>query len=235
MSEKWGLVPKEMVSAYYQLNKPEHRTEDNIQELIQKNDMPDDLKAKLLGQLITKYHKLMKPEPEKKFEIPPELLQSIEPSETEIPDLPPVPFAIAKYLGHAVPKTRKKYVLPILEKLKDIGVTFNDRNELVVDGKPVFRSNVVDLISHIMRDTQKPGVPPRGFDQFFRAIYEINIPTQWIGNRWIREQMSIVDADPKMSAPSPTLSESGVIKPSPSSTPTYSKKRTIRWVPWETP
>lgn len=236
-----ALVPKEMVSAYYQLNKPEHRAEDNIHGLLQQKEMPDDVKAKLLGQLVTKYHRLMEPKPEKKFEFSPDLLQTLEPPETDIPDLAPVPFAIVKYLGHAVPKSRKKFILPILEKLKEVGISFNDANELVVNNKPVFRSNLIDLFAYLMTSSQKPGVPPKGFDNFYRAIYESNIPIQWIGNKYLRDQLSIADVDPHMSQ-SKSPASSRIEESTPQKEELFSpissgpaKRRKIKWVPWETP
>ncbi|GBO36463.1 hypothetical protein AVEN_216191-1 [Araneus ventricosus] len=79
MARKMALVPKELVSEYYQLNKPELRVEDNISNLLQDEETPDDMKARLLSHWIPKYQHLMQPSPlPKPFEIPKELLQGTE-------------------------------------------------------------------------------------------------------------------------------------------------------------
>ncbi|GBM36458.1 hypothetical protein AVEN_234836-1 [Araneus ventricosus] len=111
-----ALVPKELVSEYYQLNKPEIRVEDNISNLLHDEKTPDDMKARLLSHWIPKYQRLMQPSPPAKpFEIPKELLQE---TEVEQEEKPTALFSrknmIAKYIAYTIPKTRKKYIIPIL-------------------------------------------------------------------------------------------------------------------------
>ncbi|GFX69361.1 uncharacterized protein TNCV_3866391 [Trichonephila clavipes] len=73
--KKMALVPKELVSEYYQPNKPEIRVEDNISNLLHEEEKSDDGKAKLLSHWIPKYQRLKQPPPPPKpFEIPKELL-----------------------------------------------------------------------------------------------------------------------------------------------------------------
>ncbi|GFQ74031.1 uncharacterized protein TNCT_489031 [Trichonephila clavata] len=84
MARKMALVPQDLVSEYYDFNKPEIRVEDNISKLLNEEETPDDVKAKLLSHCILKYQRLMQaPPPQKPFEIPKELLQETE-AEQEI-------------------------------------------------------------------------------------------------------------------------------------------------------
>ncbi|GFT83194.1 uncharacterized protein TNCV_3736561 [Trichonephila clavipes] len=86
MARKMALVPKELVSEYYQLNKPEIRVEDNISNLLHDEEKSDDVKAKLLSHWIPKYQRLMQPPPPPKpFEIPKELLQETEVEQEQTP------------------------------------------------------------------------------------------------------------------------------------------------------
>ncbi|GFY27998.1 uncharacterized protein TNCV_4563511 [Trichonephila clavipes] len=62
MARKMALAPKELVSEYYQLNKPEIRVED-ISNLLHDEEKSDDVKAKLLSHWIPKYQRLMQPPP----------------------------------------------------------------------------------------------------------------------------------------------------------------------------
>ncbi|GFQ81658.1 uncharacterized protein TNCT_9761 [Trichonephila clavata] len=199
-----ALVPPELVSEYYQLSKPEIRLEDNISNLLSEKETPDDVKAKLLSDLIPKYHRAMKPTQSiTPFEIPSELL-----AESELPNEKPllIPSKLnmmAKYIGYAVPKTQRKFILPILEKLRNANYTFNDQSELEVNGKPQYRSNVIDLFSYMMKNERTNVTPPKGFTKFFEAILESNIPLQWIGNKRFREQLVLSDVNPEFAKSSP--------------------------------
>ncbi|GFR23064.1 uncharacterized protein TNCT_86671 [Trichonephila clavata] len=199
MARKMALVPKELVSEYYQLNKPEIRVEDNISNLLHNEETPDDMKAKLLSHWIPKYQRLIKPPPPPKpFEIPKELLQETEVEQEEIP--PPLISRInmiAKFIGYTIPKTRKKYIIPILEKLRDVNYTFNDMNELQKDGKTEYRSNGIDLFSYLMRNERDNKNPPPGFNTFLQGILNANIPIDWIGNKNVKEFMILSQTDPK--------------------------------------
>ncbi|GFR01053.1 uncharacterized protein TNCT_16661 [Trichonephila clavata] len=204
MAKKMALVPPELVSEYYQLSKPEIRLEDNISNLLSDKETPDDVKAKLLSDLIPKYHRAMKPtQSTTPFEIPSELL-----AESELPNEKPLEIPLklnmmAKYIGYAVPKTQRKFILPILEKLRNANYTFNDQIELEVNGKPQYRSNVIDLFSYLMKNERTNVTPPIGFTKFFEAILDSNIPLQRIGNKRLREQLVYSDANPEFAKSSP--------------------------------
>ncbi|GFX76003.1 uncharacterized protein TNCV_1995571 [Trichonephila clavipes] len=63
MARKMALVPQDLLSEYYELNKPEIRVEDNISKILNEEETPDDMKAKLLSHWIPKYQRLMQPPP----------------------------------------------------------------------------------------------------------------------------------------------------------------------------
>ncbi|GFV91476.1 uncharacterized protein TNCV_2384361 [Trichonephila clavipes] len=161
MARKMALVPKELVSEYYQLNKPEIRVEDNISNFLHDEEKSDDVKAKLLSHWIPKYQRLMQPPPlPKPFEIPKELLQEIEvEQEQTLPPMISMTNMIAKFIAYTIPKSRKKYIIPILENVipifADVNYTFNEMNELQKDGKTEYRSNGIDLFNYLMRKTNE--------------------------------------------------------------------------------
>ncbi|GBN99061.1 hypothetical protein AVEN_185584-1 [Araneus ventricosus] len=104
---------------------------------------------------------------------------------------------IAKYIAYTIPKTRKKYIIPILEKLRDVNYTFNDMNELQKDGKTEYRSNVIDLFSYLMRNERDDSQPPPGFHTFLQGILDANIPIGWIVNKNVKELILLSHADTK--------------------------------------
>ncbi|GFY23504.1 uncharacterized protein TNCV_3941961 [Trichonephila clavipes] len=75
--------------------------------------------------------------------------------------------------NRSVPISRK-------QTLKDANYTFNDKNEFELDGKPEYRSNVVDLFSYMMKNDQRVLTPPTGFAKFYAALRHVNIPLEWI-------------------------------------------------------
>ncbi|GFX47327.1 uncharacterized protein TNCV_4992331 [Trichonephila clavipes] len=110
MARKMALVPKKLVSEYYQLNKPEIRVEDNISNLLHDEEKSDDVKAKLLSHWIPKYQRLMQPPP-KPFEIPKKLLQETEvEQEQTLPPMISMTNMIAKFIAYTIPKSREKEV-----------------------------------------------------------------------------------------------------------------------------
>ncbi|GBM64705.1 hypothetical protein AVEN_175200-1 [Araneus ventricosus] len=104
---------------------------------------------------------------------------------------------IAKYIAYAIPKTRKKYIIPILEKLRDVNYTFNDMNEFQKYGKTEYRSNVIDLFSHLMRNDRADSQPPPSFHTFLQGILDVNILIGWIINKNVKELILLSQADPK--------------------------------------
>ncbi|GFX40266.1 uncharacterized transposon-derived protein F54H12.3 [Trichonephila clavipes] len=216
MAQEMGLVPKGLISRYFAETQPEVRIENNISSLLHEKETPDDIKAKLLSDLIPKYQRVMQPPPPPKpFEIPPELLTEPELPLTNKSEVPLRINILAKYIGYAIPKTRKKYILPILETLKDANYTFNDKNEFEVDGKPEYRSNVVDLFSYMMKNDQRVLTPPTGFAKFYAALRHVNIPLEWIGNKRLREQLLLSDANPAFTKITPQLYENDCTEPLP--------------------
>ncbi|GIY24630.1 uncharacterized protein CDAR_572361 [Caerostris darwini] len=246
MARKMALVPPELVSEYYQLNKPEIRVEDNISKLLHEEQTPDDVKAKLLSHWIPKYQRLMQPPTvQKPFEIPKELLQETEALHEEISSPPPSRMnMIAKYIAYTVPKMRKKYILPILEKLREINYTFNEMNELQKDGKTEYRSNGIDLFAYLMRNERSNRKPPSGFNTFMQGILAANIPIEWIGNKYVKDQLVLSQLNLKLKEPSsPRTPESKPKKQTiaerlqklskSESSPDMSETQPIDWTSWK--
>ncbi|GBM56902.1 hypothetical protein AVEN_227392-1 [Araneus ventricosus] len=136
------------------------------------------MKAKLLSHWIPKYQRLMQPPPPTKpFEIPKELLQETEVEQEEKPTaLFSMKNMIAKFIAYTIAKTRKKYIILIWEKLRDVNYTFNDMSELQKDWKTEYKSNVIDLFSYFMRNERPDSKPPLGFHTFLQRILDANIP-----------------------------------------------------------
>ncbi|GBN66248.1 hypothetical protein AVEN_218085-1 [Araneus ventricosus] len=184
MSQRMALVPSDILANYYtSQKKPEIRLEADIVDLLNRDQqLPDDMKVKLLGQLITRYQKTVHQPPE--------------PIRVSISDDKPANIeernAIANHVTEpimndilaSVPSTFAKFVPAIVEKLKIRNYSWNELGELTYNNTPFRGSKIVDLFSYLMRNISKKQ-PPTHFDEFLHALQEINIPTSWIANQLV--------------------------------------------------
>jgi len=82
----------------------------------------------------------------------------------------------------SVPKTIRNKARLLVNKLKqDKDVWFwNDRGELMYEGKPVQGTSIVDLLRDVMGDRKR--FQPYNWKVFSRGLARINTPLDWIGN-----------------------------------------------------
>jgi len=177
MARRVALIPEELISTYH-LQKPEIRLETEIETLLENSKLPNDMKAKLLGQLITRYHKeIHTPAEAIRVSIANDQQQQMQPSEVEqtIDD-------VTKDIILSTAQRYSKFVPMIVDKLKSRQYSWNEWREMTVDGKPIRGSNVVDFFSYMLRNL-KPTSEPKHFNHFLRALKEIRIPHSWIANK----------------------------------------------------
>lgn len=182
-----ALVPEELISSY-QLQKPEIRLDDEIVKLLDQSKISDDMKAKLLSQLITRYHRVVH-EPREpipvKIEQPKEPSLKISDKESERPEVDNTFRSIVS----SVPKSSAKYVPFILEKLRTRGIGWNEDGEMTQDNSAIKEGNIVDFFSYLMRNS-KDQIEPKHFSEFLKAIKEVKIPTSWITNKRLYKNLN---------------------------------------------
>lgn len=185
MAKRLALIPEELVSSYH-LQKPEIRIEDEIESLLEKTNLPNDMKVKLLGGLITRYHKTVHTPPE-----PMRVSVVNEPEESREKSESVMRFEderTMKDIMFTVPQRFSKYVPMIVEKLKSRQYAWNEWGELTHDEKPIEGSKIVDFFSYIMRNV-KSLEEPKHFAFFLKAIKETNIPRTWIANKKVLDRL----------------------------------------------
>lgn len=193
MAKRMMLIPPELYGGYQQQQQrgPEIRLQEDISTLLDREQLADDAKAKILGHLITRYQKVTHEPPEpirvnvvndRVGEYPRRSDIREEEEEEEEEETPAdEKDAIVRDILQSVPKTHAKFIPPILEKLKTRLYTWNDRGEFVDNDVPIQKSKIADFFSYMMR-TSKKAVEPVNFKKFLYAIKEINIPISWIPN-----------------------------------------------------
>lgn len=184
MARRVALIPEELVSSY-QLQKPELRLEDSIESMLERANIPDDQKVKLLSQLIMRYHKTVH-EPLEPVRVSVDDERSKKEKEEEGDRQQDSP--IFKGIVSSVSQRYSKYVPLIMEKLKTREYSWNEKGEFLRGGRPVRGSSVIDFFHYVMRNV-KMAKPPRHIFHFIKALKETNIPHSWIANQRLLSHM----------------------------------------------
>ena len=76
--------------------------------------------------------------------------------------------------------THREKAVNLLRTLKRGNrVTWDDKNKVLIDGKPIHGSNIVDLIKY---SVGKSKIPPAGLQQFTKLVLEENYPKSLLSN-----------------------------------------------------
>ncbi len=87
--------------------------------------------------------------------------------------------SIKQTLEKTLPKTLKKkgdIIIDFIEKSPNHTIT--NKGEIVVNGKIIENSNIVDLVHYQLRQRKKITNPPYAYPQFFQSLNEMNVPKE---------------------------------------------------------
>ncbi|KAF8789563.1 hypothetical protein HNY73_007493 [Argiope bruennichi] len=160
MSKRMALVPPEFLIGHRQ-QKSELRLENELSQLLERDQLPDDHKVKLLSQLLTRYQNVLQ-----------------EPSE-------PIRVSIVDENENPKIDTSKKETVQdkILENVKsDL-----DMDPILKDIMLSSPRAYVKYIPPIVEKLMTRGI--QNFQIFLKAIREINIPHSWIGNKKLHPRL----------------------------------------------
>jgi len=175
--KKMILVPADMFGQFQQptnsspLVSQISNLDDEMKMVLNDINLSADVKHKLYNQLLQKYANLKK-EQNKPIQV--EIKESIAPTKKN------------EYILEKIRKRLPKSKLEVGKRLMKViensdRLNWNDKNELVVDGKTFPNSNIESLYSYAARDVRRE--PPRGWDTFAKWIVDENVPRSAIGNR----------------------------------------------------
>lgn len=181
MAQRLALVPPELISGYHQFQSPLIRLGQEIDFMLEREKLPDDMKAKLLGELIVKYHKTVHtpPEPIRVTTVgnDEEMRRNDDNTEAETDH-----DDILRNVIESVPVKFAKFVPLIIERLKKNEYGWNENGELTSAGVTLKNSSIADFFSYIFRNL-KTHPEPEHFKVFLKALKEVNIPLSWIKNK----------------------------------------------------
>ena len=142
--------------------------EDNIDTMVERANIPDDQKIKLLSQLITRCHKTVHEPPEpvrvSVSEETPQNYKMVEEEDRQIKQDP-----ILQGIMATVSQRYSEYVPLIIEKFKTRDYSWNDKGEFLRGKQPVYGSSVIDFYNYVMRNV-RVAKPPHLFFYFIKAL-----------------------------------------------------------------
>ena len=193
-SKRMVLIPEEVVSLLRERQEetvsPITRNlvslKEEMGDILERQDLRPDEKAKLYGQAFQRYqnvHDQKQAKPISVQLVPPTVKSDFTSAiKRDIKEEKPSD-QVSMEIVQSLPKTLKNRAELLLQKLKQHGevVNWNDRGELVYNGKEVRGSNMLDLVNDILRNRRKTSTP-QGWEYFARGLAHMNIPNELIQN-----------------------------------------------------
>lgn len=197
-AKKYLLVPQERLSQFVsdQLSELDRIMHD----ILKKKDLDTSEKVALYQQALQKYVKFSFPQktdnfPEKEInmgatKITPEPFEKeikLEPSGLSENSSAARRDDIEQEIVKSVPSKSRRTVKEIIEIMREPGssVFWTPDKELVVNGKILRRTNIVDLINHLVRDRK---IKPVGYENFHEALMKCNLPPTHVKNKYLKNK-----------------------------------------------
>jgi hypothetical protein len=166
--KKMILVPSELTSPTKAVDQILHNLDSEMMNILQKEDIPADVKLKQYNQILSRYSSLQD------FKRQPYKLDVIDPDDCKITD---------EEILHGIPDKNKKTAKALLNFVKKGSNILIEKNgEITVNGNRVKGSNIVDLIHDLSRD-RKTSKIPKGFQELIRGLKASNLPLEYVVNR----------------------------------------------------
>ena len=172
-ARKVALVPQHLLStllSQQQLNPATQQLaglDQDMQSILSRTDIPADVKHKQYSQLFHRFANLKERELEKPYTM------TIKEKE--------LPFNPSDVIGGLPRQYRNKGHILLQHLKKNPHIEWDERGQLIIDGRTVEHSNVTDLVHEFVRPLRNTP-PSAGWRQFAQALHEANVPQEAIVN-----------------------------------------------------
>lgn len=195
-AKKLVLVPEERTKQF----ELERLTEldRQMQNILKKNNLNDMEKAVLYQQVLQKYvkfpflHEVKQSPDEQLIENSTESqVQKSDNTEEELNSKmkadPAQSDNIVEEIIHSAPSRSKAVAKGILDFMSKPGssVVWTPDKELVINGKIIHNTNIVDLVNHLIRNKK---IKPQGLDKFYSALMSNNLSPSFVKNRFLKSK-----------------------------------------------
>ena len=166
-----------------QLMTPTQRTisrlDQEMESILMRSDLSDSEKVTQYNQILQRY------------------LEFQDRPKQELAPPPPPAKDLESEVFLTVPKALKRKAEALIHRLKkDPTISWNERGELIYQGRIVPGTNMTDLINDALRPRKT--FEPHGWQEFARALRHGNVPQDLIGHRkrwdWMHRESATSDA-----------------------------------------
>ena len=168
------------------------RAQQDIQSTLNRQDIPEDVKARMYDQSLGRYlnyfdqykEALPAPSPSPSRKLLRESKPKTKEETTEAPSREKRDETSEMILS-LMPKGLRSKTDDLLRFVKKHGTTisWNERGELLHKGQVLPKTNIVDLMHDVVRQRRSRSSPPPGWREFSEGLREANVPRELIGNR----------------------------------------------------
>ena len=174
-SKKMALIPHQLVSsllAQQQLNPNLAKLsslDHEMKSVLDDSSVPADLKYKHYNQVLHRYMNLRD--------------QELKPTPIQLKDTTPLPTLPPINILEGMPKKNMNQASLLLQHVQqNPNITWNDQQEVIINGQKIPNSNIVDLIHDFSR-SRKTVTPAIGWREFATALKNSNISREAIVNK----------------------------------------------------
>ena len=154
-----------------------NQLDEEMQKILKDKRLSPDAKWKLYNQVLHR-HNVLQAEKNKPFQV--EIKQTVE----SMPDK-----RFLEEVKTRLPPSKRlagSRLLEHIEKAKNF--SWNDKKEMVIDGRPIPHTNLESLVNYAIRDVRRS--PPRGWEYFAKWVADVNLPQSVIANKRGREYIN---------------------------------------------
>ena len=157
--------------------------DEEMNSLLKRQDVTDDEKATLYNQILQRYlnyYDKRMSQPVRVSIVPPKPID--DKSVTQPEDSVDLPNNVEADIMESVPPTMKSRARQLVKKLKknkDL-ITWDDKGQMIYEGKPVVGSNVIDLVNDALR--HRKNFNPHGWRLFAKVLSDVNVPEGIVRN-----------------------------------------------------
>ena len=154
-----------------------------MNSLLKRQDVTDDEKATLYNQILQRYlnyYDKRMSQPVRVSVVPPK--PTDDKPETQPEDSVDLPNNVEADIMESVPPTMKSRARQLVKKLKENKdlITWDDKGQIIYEGKPVLGSNVIDLVNDALR--HRKNFNPHGWRLFAKVLSDVNVPEGIVRN-----------------------------------------------------
>lgn len=183
-AKKYILVPEERLKQFAEEKLSE--LDQLMHDILKKKNLNDSEKATLYVQTLQKYVNFPFPTDKNIEQKNAPLSDKTTSSETVEKKVDPIEEAILK----SVPIETTAITKNIIDFIRQhqSNVFWTPDKELVVQGKVIHNTNIVDLITHLIRNRK---TYPKGHDIFYKELNEIDLPSNFIKNKYLKPKKTM--------------------------------------------